>query len=238
MVNDTLARRFFDGSPVGRTLKDSRNEALEIVGVVRAGTNTSVMEPPVPLVYYPSAQAPSGRLSLIVRAGDAPAAMADEIKRELRALSADVPLFRTITLRSHLEEALGAERMTASLVSICGLFALLLAVVGLYGAISYLVTRRTREIGVRIALGAEPRHVLGLVVGHGLWIAVAGVAAGIVSSAIAGRALSACLYGISAVDPLTYAVVALGLLMLAALSAYLPAARAVRIDPARALMHE
>jgi predicted lysophospholipase L1 biosynthesis ABC-type transport system permease subunit len=238
MVNETLARRFFDGSPVGRTLKDSRNEALEIVGVVRAGKNTSVMEPPVPLVYYPSSQAPSGRLSLIVRAGDAPAAQADEIKRELRAISADVPLFRTITLRSHLEEALGAERMTASLVSICGLFALLLAVVGLYGAISYLVTRRTREIGVRIALGAEPRHVLSLVVGHGLWIAVAGVAAGIVSSAIAGRALSAFLYGISAVDPLTYAVVALGLLMLAALSAYLPAARAVRIDPARALLHE
>ena len=238
VVNDVLARRFFQGSAAGRQLRDSSDTPLEIVGVVRSGKNISVAEPPVPLVYYPSTQARSTRLSLIVRAGTMPARLAEDVKRELRSVSRDVPIFRTVTLRAHIEEALTAERLAASLASVCGLFALVLAIVGLYGAISYLVTRRTREIGLRIALGAEPRHVLALVVRHGLWISVAGIAAGIVGAAIAGRALSTFLYGISAVDPRTYALVALGLLMLAVLSAYIPARRAVTIEPARALMHE
>jgi predicted permease len=238
VVNDTLARRFFSGSAVGRTLTDSAGTSLEILGVVRSGKNTSVTEPPVPIVYYSSAQAYAARLSLIVRAGTAPGRLAEGVKRELRGVSRDVPVFRTVTLGAHIEEALAAERLTASLVSVCGLFSLLLAIVGLYGAISYLVTRRTREIGVRIALGAEPRHVLTLVVRHGLWIAASGVAVGMAGAAVAGRALSSFLYGISAVDPRTYLLVALGLLSLAAFSAYLPASRAVKIDPARALMHE
>lgn len=238
VVNDTLAGRFFNGSAVGRTLSDSAGTALEIVGVVRSGTNTSITDPPVPLVYYSSAQAHSGRLSLIVRGGANPARLADDVKREVRVGSRDVPIFRTMTLRGHIEEALGAERLTASLVSVCGVFALLLAIVGVYGAISYLVSRRTREIGVRIALGAEPRHVLALVVGQGLWISVAGVAAGVLGAAAAGRAVATFLYGISPVDPRTYVLVASGLLGLAAVSAYIPASRAVRIDPARALMHE
>ena len=143
-----------------------------------------------------------------------------------------------MTLRAHIEEALGAERLTASLVACCGLFALALAVVGLYGAISYLVTRRSKEIGVRIALGAEPRHVIALVVRQGAWIALVGVGAGLAGALGAGRGVSSFLYGISAFDFQTYAVVSVGLLAIALLSAYLPARRAARIDPARTLMHE
>ncbi len=238
VVNDTLARRFFNGSAVGRHLTDSGGAVLEIIGVVRSGVNTSVTEPPVPVVYYSTAQQQSQRLSLIVRSAVPAARVTEDVRRALRAASADVPVFRIVTLRAHIEEALAAERLAASLVSVCGVFALALAIVGLYGAISYLVTRRTREIGVRIALGAEPRHVLALVVRHGLWIAAIGVAAGIVGAAIAAQALGAFLYGISAIDARTYASVALGLLALAALSAYVPASRAVKIDPARALTYE
>jgi predicted permease len=238
VVNDTLARRFFNRSAVGRTIMDSSRTALEIVGVVRSGKNTSIADPAVPLVYYPTSQAQSTRLSLIVRAGSTPGRLAEDVKRAMHDVSRDVPLFRTVTLRAHIEEALTAERLTASLVSVCGLFALLLAIVGLYGAISYLVTRRTREIGVRIALGAEPRHVLILVVGQGLWISLTGVAAGVVAAALASRGLSTFLYGVSAVDVRTYAAVSFSLLALAILSAYVPANRAVKIDPARALQHE
>jgi predicted permease len=238
VVNDTLARRFYNGSAIGRAIGDSADNVFEIIGVVRSGKNTTVTEPPVPLVYYSSAQSHTSRLSLVVRTGNAPARLADDVKREMRNVSRDVPIFRTMTLRGHIEEALGAERLTASLVSVCGVFALLLAIVGLYGAISYLVVRRTREIGVRIALGAEPRHVVALVVRHGLWIALSGVIVGIVGATAASRALSTFLYGISAVDGRTYAAVALGLLALATVSAYIPASRAVRIDPARALSVE
>ena len=231
IVNEALASRFFRGSAVGRHLTESRGGVLEIVGVVRSGAHLSVNEPSVPLVYYPLGQAYSSRLSLVVRAGTKPGRLAEDVKREIHRLSADVPVFRTITLRSHLEEALGAERLTASLVTCCGLFALGLAVVGLYGAISYLVTRRTREIGVRIALGAEPRHVVALVVRHGLWMALAGIAAGIAGALGAGRAVSAFLYGISAFDPQTYLIVTIAMFTVAMLSAYLPARRAARIDP-------
>jgi predicted permease len=238
IVNEALASRFFKGSAIGRHLTESRGGVLEIVGVVRSGAQLSVNETSVPLVYYPLGQAYSSRLSLVVRAGTKPGRLAEDVKREIHRLSADVPVFRTMTLRSHLEEALGAERLTASLVTCCGLFALGLAVVGLYGAISYLVTRRTREIGVRIALGAEPRHVVALVVRHGVWIAMAGIAAGIAGALGAGRAVSSFLYGISAFDPQTYLIVTIALFIVAMLSAYLPARRAARIDPARTLMHE
>jgi predicted permease len=238
IVNDGLARRFFSGSPVGHHLTDSKGTVLEIVGVVRSGAHLTIGDPSLPVVYYPLGQSFSSRLSLIVRAGQKPARLADDVKREIRRLNADVPVFRTVTLRSHVEEALGAERLTASLVACCGLFALGLAVVGLYGAISYLVTRRTREIGVRIALGAEPRHVIALVVRHGLWIAGSGVVVGIVGALGAGRAVSSFLYGISAFDPETYLVVTTVLFTVAMFSAYLPARRAARIDPARTLTHE
>jgi len=238
VVNDAVASRFFKGSAIGRHLVDSRGTVLEIVGVVKSGAQLSVNDVSMPLVYFPLTQQYASRVSLVVRAGSKPARLADDVKREIHRLSADVPVFRIVTLRSHLEETLGAERLTASLVTCCGLFALGLAIVGLYGAISYLVTRRTREIGVRIALGAEPRHVVSLVVRHGVWIAAAGIGAGIAGALGAGRAVSSFLYGISAFDPQTYVIVSVVLFMVAMLSAYFPARRASRIDPARTLTHE
>jgi putative ABC transport system permease protein len=137
-----------------------------------------------------------------------------------------------------VQEALVAERLTASLVSVCGLLALALAVVGLYGAIAYLVTRRTREIGVRIALGATPDRVIRLVVGQGLWIAGAGIAAGLVGAALVARTAPLALYGVTPLDPRTYAGVIVLLTVIAVLAAYVPARRAVRIDPARALSRD
>ena len=123
--------------------------------------------------------------------------------------------------------------MSASLVSACGILSALLAIVGLYGAVAYLVTRRTREIGVRVALGAQPRHVMTMVVKHGLGLAIAGIGIGLVAAAGFATLLRSMLYGVSPASPLTHCAVAVVLTIVATIAAYVPARRAVRIDPAR-----
>ena len=235
VVNEILSKRFFNGDAVGRTLTDSSGAELEIVGVVRSGKYRTVTEDAPPIVFYPLGQSYFSRMSIVVRGGSNPERYAERLRREIRALSGDVPVFRVVTLQSHVEEALSAERLSASLVSACGVLSALLAIVGLYGAVAYLVTRRTREIGVRVALGAQPRHVIALVVRHGLELTVIGIAIGLVCAAGFATLIRSMLYGISPASPLTHLSVALTLTAVAALAAYVPARRAVRIDPARAL---
>ena len=235
VVNEILAKRFFGGRAVGRHLTDSRGTKLEIVGVVRSGRFRTVTEDAPPIVFYPLGQVYSPRMSLIVRATVPPERLAEPVRREIRSVSSNVPVFRVITLQGHLEEALAAERLSAALVAACAGLSALLAIVGLYGAVAYLVARRTREIGVRVALGAQPRHVVALVVRHGLVLAVTGIAIGLVGAVGFATLLRSMLYDVSPASPLTHGAVALGLAGVAALAAYVPARRAVRIDPARAL---
>jgi predicted permease len=237
IVNEILAKRFFGGNAVGRRLTDSGGTVLEIVGVARPGKFRTVGEDAPPIVYYPLGQLYSARMSMVVRAA-VPERLADALRREVRAASGDVPVFRVVTLQAHVEEALSAERLSASLVSACGVLSALLAVVGLYGAVAYLVARRTREIGVRVALGAQPRHVVALVVRHGLGLAIAGIGIGLVLAVGFASLLRSMLYGVSPASPLTHSAVAITLTVVAAIAAYVPARRAVRIDPARALMHD
>jgi predicted permease len=238
VVNEALARRYFGGGAVGKQLTDSGGSVLRIVGVVGDVKHLTVVDPVPPMVYYPLPQEHSRRMTMVVRTGAAPEAMADTARRELRALNGEVAIFGTKTLRAHVQEALAGERLTASLLSVCGGLALVLAVVGLYGAIAYLVTRRTREIGVRIALGATPDRVVRLVVGHGLWIAGSGIVVGLVCAALVARTAPLALYGVTPLDPLTYGGVLLLLTLTAIVAAYVPARRAVRIDPARALSRD
>jgi predicted permease len=238
VVNEILAKRFFDDHAVGRGMTDSAGNVLEIVGVVRSGKFRTVTEDAPPIVYYPLGQFYSPRMSLIVRAGIAPERLAEGVRREVRAASGEVPVFRIVTLRAHVEEVLSAERLSASLVTACGVLSALLAIVGLYGAVAYLVTRRTREIGVRVALGAQPRHVVTMVVKHGLGLAIAGIGIGLVAAVGFATLLRSMLYGVSPASPLTHSAVAVVLTIVATIAAYVPARRAVRIDPARALMHD
>jgi predicted permease len=238
VVNETLARRFFGGNAVGKRLTDSSGAVLEIAGVVGDTKYLTVSEPPPPLVYYPVEQTLIRRLTLVARTHVPSEQLAETVRRELRRLNGDVVVFPPRTLRTHVEEALGAERLTASLVSVCGLLALTLAVVGLYGAIAYIVTRRTREIGVRMALGATPDRVLMLVVRQGLWIAGAGIVVGMIAAALAAQSIPLGLYGVTPLDTRTYLTVMVLLTLTAAIAALVPALRAVRIDPARALTHD
>ena len=238
VVNEALARRYFGGNAVGKRLTDSGGRVLRIVGVVGDVKFLTVAEPVPPMVYYPLPQEHMRRMTMVVRTGTAPEAMAETARRQLRAVNGDVAIFGSKTLRAHVEEALVGERLTASLLSVCGVLALVLAVVGLYGAIAYLVTRRTREIGVRIALGATPDRVVRLVVGQGLWIAGTGIVIGLACAAFVARTAPLALYGVTPLDPRTYGGVMLLLTLTALLAAYVPARRAVRIDPARALSRD
>ena len=238
VVNEILAKRFYNGHAVGRGLIDTAGHAMEIVGVVRSGKFRTVTEDAPPTVYYPLGQVYSPRMSLIVRAGIAPERLAEGVRREIRASSGEVPVSRVVTLQAHVEEVLSAERLSASLVTACGVLSALLAIVGLYGAVAYLVARRTREIGVRVALGAQPRHVVTMVVKHGLGLALAGIGIGLVAAAGFATLLQSMLYGVSPASPLTHSAVAVVLTIVAAIAAYVPARRAVRIDPARALTHD
>ncbi len=240
IVNDLVASRFFGGKAIGRHLTDSRGRTLEIVGVVQAHKYLSVDLPPVPMVYFPLDQEQPQRMSLVARVAGSPRAMVEPIRRVMAEANKNVPVFRTLPLSTHLQEAIASERLIASLVTVCGGMALLLATIGLYGVIAYAVVRRTREIGIRIALGAGPLDVLRLILQEGLGVTSIGLAVGLVAAALAAHTLAALtlLYGVTAWDPQTYMLVALILLAVAILAAGQPARRALRLDPNLALRHE
>jgi putative ABC transport system permease protein len=238
IVNDLLARRYFGGSAVGRRLTDSSGRVLTIVGVVRTGTNLAVQEPPVPFVYYPLEQEYASRMTLVARTANEPLSMIDPIRRQVISADRRVPVFRTIPLASHFAEATAGDRLTAALVTVCGAIALLLAAIGLYGVVAYAVATRRHEIGVRLALGARPRHITRLVLGEGLGVTAIGIAVGLGLGAAAARALESFLFGVSASDPATYAAVPAFLTVVAALAAWMPARRALRVQPTAVLRQE
>jgi len=154
------------------------------------------------------------------------------------SLDRGVPVFGTTTLAAHVSTALASTRLTAALVSVCGGMALLLAVVGLYGVIAYAVVRRRREIGVRVALGAQPLDVMRLVIREGLTVTIVGIGCGILATVAATRALETLLFGISALDAGTFIAVPALLAVVSILAAYVPARRALRLSPMSVLRQE
>jgi predicted permease len=241
IINEATARYFFGNeNPVGRRL--GRGQAgpadLEIVGVVRNTKYLEMREDDRRIVYLPLAQDPPGLMTLFVRtARDAEEAFAI-IRREVRALDAAVPLFGMQTMEARVNEALRQEQLLASVSSYLGVLGLLLTAVGVYGVISYAVGRRTREIGVRMALGAQVGDVFKLVIRRGLSLALAGIALGLAAAFALTRVLASLLYGVSATDPLAFAGGSLLLIGVTLLACYLPARRATEVDPLVALRHE
>jgi predicted permease len=240
IVNDLLANRFFAGNALGRKLRDSRGRVMEIVGVVQSHKYLTVQEPPVATVYYPLEQEYSPRMILAARTDRAPLAMVEPVARAIAAVDTRVPVYRAMLLSAHLEESTAADRLTTSLVALCGGMALLLATIGVYGVNAYAVVRRSREIGIRVALGARPPDVVRLILGEGLRVMGFGVALGLVAAALTARALGSLmpLYGVRSTDPLTYAAVPALLLFVALLAALPPTRRALRLDPNAVLRQE
>jgi len=240
IVNDLLANRFFTGDAVGRRLNDARDRSMEIVGVVQSHKYLTVQEPAVPTVYYPLEQDYQPGMRMVARVDREPLAMIEPIRREVAAVNNLVPVFRTIPLSAHLDESTAADRLTASLVAVCGGMALLLATIGVYGVVAYAVVRRSKEIGIRVALGARPLDVVRLVLDEGLGVTGIGVGVGLGAAVFAARALGSLtpLYGVQPLDPLAYTGVPAVLVGVALIAALPPARRALRVDPNTVLRQE
>jgi ABC-type antimicrobial peptide transport system permease subunit len=215
-----------------------------IVGVVGDVRHRGLDAEPRPEIYLPHAQFPAGTgtalrtLRVVVRTEGDPAQLTRSLRAALAELDPDVPLADVQTM----EEALGAwaaeRRLTMTLVGGFALLALALGAVGVYGVMAHLVVQRTREIGIRIALGAVPREILRLVVSQGAWLAGLGIGAGLIGALAATRLLAGLLFGIGPADPATFVATAASLALVAALASLVPALRAIRTDPVDALRAE
>lgn len=215
-----------------------RKADIEIVGLVKDIKQRSLRDAPARIVYVPMLQDPTVTVTLHIRTGTAPSALAAAIRRELRSIDRSVPLFQVRTIQQQINGALGEERLMAGLVAAFGGLATLLAVLGLYGVTLYDVNRRTREIGIRAALGAQSGDVVRWLMREMLAIVSIGILLGTAGTLAASRLIGSFLYGLEATDPRTITVAALLLTTTTLLAAYLPARRASHVDPMVALRYE
>jgi putative ABC transport system permease protein len=243
LVNATMARRFWtDGDPIGkRILRGHPGDDetwVTIVGVV-ADTKLYGLDNPARLeVYYPYRQQPYSDMNLVVRSAVDPSSLSASIRAAVAAIDKDQPIFAIHTMQQLVNDSISTRRLTLVLLGIFSALALLLAAIGIYGVMAYSVALRTQEIGIRMALGAQRQDVLRLVLGQGARIAFFGVAIGLAAAAALARALSSLLFSVSASDPVTFAAVAVLLVAVTLLACYIPARRALRVDPIIALRYE
>jgi putative ABC transport system permease protein len=239
MVNETLARMQWPGQdPVGRRLRLGRNSSepwMTVVGVVGDIRHLGPATPPRPEIYQPFTQSSFSFMAFVVRTAGDPRAAVTAIRAGIARLDPSQPISTVSTMDEHVARSLSRPRFMSTLTSIFGGLALILSIVGIYGVMAYSVSQRSREIAIRMALGAGRRDVLRLVLSKALWLAVAGVSSGLAAAAVLTRVLSGQLFGVQAGDPLTYVAVVLGLVGVALLAGAVPAVRAMRIDEATVL---
>ncbi len=242
IVNETFARRFFpEQSAIGKRFNfGGPNEPYwEIIGVAADGKYNTLGEKPQPLVYRSLLRRYDSTTTLVARTiATDPQPIIRAIRREIGSLDPNLPLYDVKTLNEHMNIPLFPARMAALVLGSFGVLALLLAGIGVYGVMSYAVSQRTREIGIRMALGAQPRDVLRLVVGQGMLLALIGTGVGLIAAFALTRVMSGLLYGVSAIDPLTFVGVPLLLACVALIACLIPARRATKVDPMIALRHE
>jgi predicted permease len=238
VINETMAKRFWkDRSPLGERirLRSVDGPAFEIVGISADHRIRTVGEPPEPYVHFAASQQMNFFQIILARTSGDARRLVEDIRRELAALEPAVPILDSQTMEAQVAATLLPVRVGLWVVSAVGVVALLLAAVGLYGVIAYSVSRRTREIGIRMALGARPAAVLSLVMRQGLTVAAAGLVLGGLLAIAATRALAGMLYGVSLADPIAWSTALTALLGAATLANLLPARRAARVDPSVAL---
>jgi predicted permease len=242
VINETLARRLWPGEKtfVGRrmVLGSSVEDALEVVGVARDIKVRTLGESPHNHMYVSVDQTYRGGLALVVRAPGAGPGVVSAVRQAVKEIDPRVPLYNVRTIEQHLTWAFWAQNMAASLAAAFGLLALALAAVGLYGVVSYTVARRTHELGIRVALGAQARDILRIVLGQGLALTLVGLGVGLVGAFALSTLVGSLLYGVSPADPATYILVALLLVCVALFACLVPARRATKVDPMTALRYE
>lgn len=241
VVNEELARRYWPNqNPLGKRMRiEQTGEWHEVVGVARQSTYMFATEPPMTHLFLPAAQSYSARMTLFVSAERDAASVAGPIRELMRSVDAALPVFQVRTMRTYYHQrSIAMPLRLAQLVSAMGLTGLCLAVIGLFGVISYSVSRRTREIGVRMAIGASPRAVVGMVLRQGVGLAGLGVALGLTLAIPARGVLSTRLAGMADADLASLVGAPVAVLLVAALACYWPASRAARVNPLSTLRHD
>ncbi len=244
IVNETAARRFFpDGDPIGKRVSFNDENPTEedwstIIGVVKDTKPRSLDGESVAEMYMPYDQQPESIMSLMIRTTNKPETMASAVRSELQSLDGNQPVYSIRTLDSVLSESVATPRFRTFLLGVFAAVALILAVVGIYGVMSYSVSQRKHEIGIRMALGAQGSDVLKLVVGQGMKLALIGVVLGVAGAYGLTRLMSSLLYGVTATDPATFIVIPVILVGVALAACAVPARRATRVDPMIALRYE
>jgi putative ABC transport system permease protein len=243
VINETLQRQFFaDENPLGKKLIITylnQRQTREIVGVVGDIKQDGPNLPTLPQIFVPFEQQPWFTASLVVRSVSAdPLRVKDDVQRAIWAVNKNLPASKAETIEQQLSTLMARPQLYTLLLGVFAVVAVLLAAIGIYGVMSYAVAERTHEIGIRMALGAQTRDVLKLVLSNGMKLALAGIGIGLLASLGLTRLLRGLLFGVSATDPLTFAVIAILLTGVALVACYLPARRATKVDPLVALRYE
>jgi putative ABC transport system permease protein len=231
MINEAGSRRFFpDGSPIGERVA-FWGQQREIVGVIGNQHFNGLAEEAPAALYVPLAQVPMNTGSILVRTSGDPLAVAAEVRAAVRGIDPELAVFDVATLDQTILQSISRERSTMLLLAVFAAIALLLALIGVHGVLSYTVSQRTRELGVRMALGATSRDVLALVVRQGVALALVGVGIGLIGALAGARLLSSLLFGVTPTDPATFLLVTVVVLVVAAAASWTPARRALAVDP-------
>ena len=241
IVNDAFVRRHFPSEdPLGKRLSFNGPEGpwREIVGVVRTSKYFSLGEAPTPVAYVPLQQNHETGMTLHVRSAVEPPTIVGAIRNETQSLEKNLPIGNPERMSDRVANSLYAARMGAILLAVFGGLALLLASIGLYGVMAFAVSRRTRELGIRVALGARPGDVFRMVLKQGMLLVIVGLGVGLAVAAMVTRLLTSFLYGVSTTDTLTFTTIPVLLMLVALLACYLPARRATKVEPLTALRYE
>jgi len=243
IISETLARRYFPNQdPMGKQMRfgfpPNTDVAREVVGIVGDVRDAALSRKPEPMMYVPFAQAPLYGGEVVVRSSLSAASVAAGIREAVRSVDKNLPVTDIESLNDAVGQSISQERFRTFLLGSFSAIALVLAAVGIFGVMSYSASQRTHEIGIRVALGAGRRDVLRLILGQGTKLALLGLGVGLVAAFLLTRLMSSLLYRISATDPATFASVTIILLAVALTACYIPARRAMRVDPMVALRHE
>jgi predicted permease len=242
VINEAMARRYWpNGGALGGQIRLGGKNLAQVIGIVADSKYSSINEKPLPQLFFPLARGEASTLRMFVRTTGDPGPLVAEVRNAIRTIDPNLPLYDARTLTEHMQVSVFAQKMAANLLGAMGVLALLLAAIGLYGVMAYAVSQRTQELGIRLALGASPGSLLGMIVGQGMKLTTIGLAIGLALALGAFGsigAVRALLPGISPLDPITFVSVPIVLGSIALFASWIPGRRAGKVDPLVALRYQ